>query len=181
MTKRLVAFLRGINLGSRRVKMAELRRHFAALGLEGVGSHGASGNVVFDDPGDPREELEQRIAARLHGELGFPVDTVVRSLEEVATILGLAVVQEAEARDLNVYVTFAGGSLDEGVRAAFEALETAEDRFHVLEDTVVWLREGGLSDSTVKTPDLEAAFGGRANTRRKTTTLRKLVKRFWSS
>ena len=56
--RRLAAFLSGINLGSRRVKMEVLRGHFEDMGLEGVESLLASGNVVFDDPGADRPGLE---------------------------------------------------------------------------------------------------------------------------
>ncbi|NIP60050.1 MAG: DUF1697 domain-containing protein, partial [Gemmatimonadetes bacterium] len=44
---RHVAFLRGINLGDRRVKMDRLRRHFEAMDLGDVATFIASGNVIF--------------------------------------------------------------------------------------------------------------------------------------
>jgi len=53
---RYVAFLRGINLGKRRVKMEQLRRHFEGFGLENVATFIASGNVVFDSPRQDRAE-----------------------------------------------------------------------------------------------------------------------------
>jgi len=55
---RLAAFLRGINLGGRRVTNDRLREPFEALGLEGVATYRASGNVIFDDPGIAAAELE---------------------------------------------------------------------------------------------------------------------------
>lgn len=45
---RLAAFFRGLNLGGRRVKMADLRAHLEDLGLEEVATLLASGNAVFD-------------------------------------------------------------------------------------------------------------------------------------
>ena len=48
---RLVALLRGINLGSkRRVAMADLRELLAELGYEDVRTVLASGNAVFTGP-----------------------------------------------------------------------------------------------------------------------------------
>ena len=45
---RRVAFLRSINVGKRRVKMATLRECCSALGLRNVETHLASGNLIFD-------------------------------------------------------------------------------------------------------------------------------------
>ena len=45
--ERYVAFLRGMNLGKRRIKSSELVAHFEAMGLEDVATFRASGNVVF--------------------------------------------------------------------------------------------------------------------------------------
>ena len=44
---RYVAFLRGMNLGNRRIKNAELRAEFEELGFEEVATFRASGNVIF--------------------------------------------------------------------------------------------------------------------------------------
>ncbi|MDX1493502.1 MAG: DUF1697 domain-containing protein [Longimicrobiales bacterium] len=191
---RLVAFLRGINLGNRRVKMGDLRRHAADMGLEDVGTHLASGNLIFEPPRDlpadaegreaeSRERisaLEKRIETELESRLGFFTDTMIRSLAEVAELTEHPAVTEAESQGLNVYTTFAKGELGDDVREAFQALTTPDDDFLVLDREVLWLRNGGVSDSTVKTAHLERAFGGMPNTRRKITSLRKLVET-WGS
>lgn len=175
---RHVAFLRGINLGNRRVKMADLRGHFEALGLDGVATYIASGNVIFDHDGTDVDTLEGRIEAHLERALGFFTDTIVRPLELVDALTRLDLVDEAEADGFTVYVTFAKEELGTKVEEAFAELETSDDRFHVREREVLWLRRGGVSDSTIKTRHLESAFGGIANTRRKVTTLRKMVEKF---
>ncbi len=52
---RLVALLRGINVGGRSViKMAELRPAFEGLGLKDVRTYIQSGNVVFTSEGSRR-------------------------------------------------------------------------------------------------------------------------------
>jgi len=64
---RCVAFLRGMNLGGRRIKNDELRRHFEEIGLEQVSTFRASGNVLF---AMPKRGAEARLAARVETELG---------------------------------------------------------------------------------------------------------------
>ncbi len=70
-----VAFLRGINLGNRRLKMDELRRLFEQLKFTDVATFIASGNVLFASKSADRQKLAQTIAAHLHKSLDYPVDT----------------------------------------------------------------------------------------------------------
>ena len=56
-----VAFLRGINLGKRRVKMNHLRDLFTAMGHENVSTYIASGNVVFTSATRSIAKLENHI------------------------------------------------------------------------------------------------------------------------
>ncbi len=76
---------------------------------------------------------------------------------------------------LTPYVIFLKERADADVTDALRSLEGPDDRFHVLGREVVWLRRGGISDSPISTRDFEAAFGGTGSTRRKLSTLRKMV------
>src|SRR6185437_13577648 len=85
--ERYVAFLRGMNLGNRRIKNPELVAHFEAMGLEEVATFRASGNVVFVDPaGEAESRLQERIEAELDERLGYDVVVFLRSADEVAAI-----------------------------------------------------------------------------------------------
>ncbi|NNF14775.1 MAG: DUF1697 domain-containing protein [Gemmatimonadetes bacterium] len=175
----LVAFLRGINLGKRRVKMADLRAHFETMDLNGVATFIASGNVIFDGAQEADiEDLERRLEEHLEERLGFYTDVIIRKFDEVARITRLPLVSEAEKEGFTVHVFFAGSELNQGAEATFRALETPDDGFRVIGREVLWLRRGRLTDSTVKAHHLQAAFGGVANTARKMDTLRRLVVKF---
>src|SRR5690242_6400783 len=84
---RYVAFLRGMNLGKRRIKNEELRAHFEAMGFEGVATFRASGNVIF---ATPKREAEAKLASRVEAELderlGYDVPVFLRSEQELAAI-----------------------------------------------------------------------------------------------
>lgn len=84
---RYVAFLRGINVGKRRVKNDQLARAFADLGFSNVVVLIASGNVLFD--ADERDEaaLAKTIEAGLERALGFPVSTMLRTQVDVQQML----------------------------------------------------------------------------------------------
>lgn len=78
---RYAAFLRGINLGGRRLKMDELRRHFEAVDVENVSTFIASGNVVFDYARFDTAHLELEAERHLHDALGFSTEVFERSLD----------------------------------------------------------------------------------------------------
>jgi uncharacterized protein (DUF1697 family) len=80
-----VAFLRGINLGRRQIKMAELRACLEELGLTEVKTILASGNVRFstDRPAGLKAKIEKALAERF----GFAVGVVLRTREEIAAML----------------------------------------------------------------------------------------------
>ena len=84
-----VAFLRGINLGRRRMKMDELRTCCEGLGLTKVRTILASGNVRFDAVDADGDVLLPRFEAALQDRFGFAVKVVLRTLEELAAMAAL--------------------------------------------------------------------------------------------
>jgi uncharacterized protein (DUF1697 family) len=82
-----VAFLRGMNLGNRRIKNEELRRHFEAMEFEEVATFRASGNVIFSAPKREGEaKLATRVEAELDERLGYDVPVFLRSSDEIAAV-----------------------------------------------------------------------------------------------
>ena len=83
--ERLVALLRGINLGSkRRVPMADLRALMAALGYEDVRTVLQSGNVIFTGA---KTKARETLQAGLEDRYGFKVDVVLRTMDEVHAVV----------------------------------------------------------------------------------------------
>lgn len=83
-----LAFLRGINLGKRQVKMAELRACLEEAGFTEIKTVVASGNVRLVADGKAatiKAKLEQAIEARF----GFAVGVVLRSQDELAAMLAV--------------------------------------------------------------------------------------------
>src|ERR1700755_225602 len=84
--ERYVAFLRGMNLGKRRIKNEELRAEFEELGFEDVATFRASGNVVFAAGRKSEAALTKEIEHGLGEALGYEVPVYLRSCKEVAKI-----------------------------------------------------------------------------------------------
>ncbi len=172
-----IAFLRGINLGRRRVKMADLRRHFEALKFKRVGTFIASGNVVFDAAARDPAKLETRIEKHLRDALGFDVDTFVRTSGELGAVAGERPFASAdmEAPDHSIHVTFLRAEPDAETRKGFAALRTDMDEFRVIGRELYWLCRGKLTQSSVAAPVLTRVFRTVPGTMRNLKTVRKLA------
>jgi uncharacterized protein (DUF1697 family) len=79
------AFLRGINLGKRSVKMDQLRAAFSDIGFPDAQTLIASGNVMFD--GETDSATRHRLERGLEDHFGFPIGVVLRSLADLQDMI----------------------------------------------------------------------------------------------
>jgi uncharacterized protein (DUF1697 family) len=75
---RLVALLRAVNVGGRKLAMAELRDLCGELGWEDVETYIQSGNLVFRASGKP-EILESKLEKAIKDRFGLDVPVIVRT------------------------------------------------------------------------------------------------------
>ena len=80
------AFLRGINLGKRQVKMAELKTCLEAAGFADIKTVVASGNVRLSADGTA-EAVRDRLERAIEAQFGFKVGVVLRSEAELKAML----------------------------------------------------------------------------------------------
>ena len=99
---RYAAFLRGVNLGKRTVKSAELKAAFEAMGFTNVKTLLASGNVLFD--ARPGKGLKDKIEAGLEAQFGFEVGTVLRSVDELSAMVAADPFGREEGDDAKLHV-----------------------------------------------------------------------------
>src|SRR3954466_5593620 len=104
---RLIALLRGINLGSkRRVPMADLRALMEEIGYTDVRTVLASGNVVFTGPkAKAREKLEKALERRFE----MKVDVVVKAMAELRAVVGAAPFGDVVDNPTRYFVVFLDG------------------------------------------------------------------------
>ena len=159
---RHVAFLRGMNLGGRRITNDDLRAAFEALDLTGVATFRASGNVVFDGPdgiGGPK--VSAKIEAGLADALGYEVPVFLRSCRQVAAIAGSQPFDSGEVRASSGKLQVALLPDPPGKRVREEALgmATDEDRLAIKGSELFWLPSGGISESDLDLKTLESELG----------------------
>jgi uncharacterized protein (DUF1697 family) len=157
-----VAFLRGINLGNRRVKSPELVKHFEQMGLEEVATFRASGNVVFADPsGDSESKLQKRVEAELDERLGYDVAVFLRSFEEVAAIAAREPFDaKAIARSKGKpQVQLLAKKPTAAARKKVLALAGPDDEMAFEARELHWLPSTGLSETDVDMKAIDKALG----------------------
>ncbi len=146
---RLVALLRGINLGSkRRIAMGDLRALFAELGYEDVRTVLASGNVVFTGPkAKAREKLEKGIAERFD----MQVDVVVRTMAELQAVVDADPFGDAVDNPTRYFVAFLDGKPKAARLKELGEEDFAPDRFAAGEREIyAWCPEGMQNSKLMK-------------------------------
>lgn len=174
---RYVAFLRGINLGKRRLKMNRLAELFEELGFEDVATFIASGNVIFDSAAD-EQEVANAIEAHLRERLGYEVDTFVRSIDTLQEIAGRDVFSELDDAGWGLYVIFLSEAPGPHAADAIRNLQTVDDRFEIREREIYWLRNGRLSDADISTADFTRALEGLSSSMRNMNTVKRIIDKF---
>ncbi len=88
MTERLIALIRGINVGrAKRVPMVDLRALIGALGYTDVRTLLNSGNVVFTDNGTAANNPGARIEEAIASQLGVSALVIVLTASELVAIV----------------------------------------------------------------------------------------------
>ncbi len=159
--ERYVAFLRGMNLGNRRIKNPELQESFEDLGLAEVACFRASGNVIFTADGGDEAALTERIEAGLGKALGYEVPVFLRNTAE---LLAIVTAQPFDAKQLaaskgKLQVTFLTRAPKAATRKQVLALATEEDRLAIEKRELYWLPSGGMSESSLDLKAIAAALG----------------------
>ena len=105
---RYFAFLRGINVGGTKViRMEELQRLFEGAGLKEVKTFIQSGNVRFRAAEKDPERLTRKITEYLKQQLGYEVQLMLRTEEEMEALVGSDPFKGwKEDADTKLYVSF---------------------------------------------------------------------------
>jgi len=132
MANRYAALLSAVNVGKRKVPMAQLREVLGGLGYTSVQTYLASGNAVFDTA-DGAEEAAAKIEAALEGRFGFAVPTLVRDAAYLRAVVRACPfpADEVEGRQLH---------------AIFHSTQVGEERYADLDRAAFLPEEFSLGD-----------------------------------
>jgi uncharacterized protein (DUF1697 family) len=171
---RSIALLRAVNVGGRKLPMAELREICAALGWTEVETYIQSGNVVFAAPG-PTLELETSLERAIEQRFGYWSDVIIRSTDQWRALLAAnPLAQEAEAEPSRVLVGLAKARLHPGAAEAIQAKAAAGERVEQAGEALWFHYPAGVGTSKL-TPSLIDRSAGSPVTARNWRTMLKLA------
>jgi uncharacterized protein (DUF1697 family) len=166
-----IAFLRAVNLGTRKVPMKRLVGVCEGLGYDRVWTHANSGNAVFDAAGS-RAAIEQAIEDALESAVGFEVTTFVRTAAELKKAVSRPPFELA-AGD-TYFITFLKRPPSPATSKALEAASNDFDTLVVAGRDVHWRMRGKSTDTNLRSTTWNLV-GARRSTSRNVNLLRKLV------
>jgi uncharacterized protein (DUF1697 family) len=175
------AFLRGVNLGSkRRVGNAELREILERLGFEEVAPFRSSGNVVFAAGRESRSELTARIEAGLAEALGFDVVVFLRTASELRAIAAHEPfpARAVEASKGKLQVSLLARPPTAAKRKQALAMAGDDDLLAFGGRELYWLPSGGMMEAGIDVDALDELVG--PLTRRTMGTIEQMASKFFA-
>ncbi len=146
---RLVALLRGINLGSkRRVAMGDLRELLTDLGYTDVRTVLASGNVIFTGPkAKARETLQKGLKERFE----MDIDVVVKTMDELEAIIAADPYGNTVDNPTRYFVVFLDRAPAKTTLEALDGQDFEPDSFKVgRHELYAWCPEGMQNSKLMK-------------------------------
>ncbi len=143
-----VALLRGINVGGNNlIRMTDLKKAVEQCGFKNVRTHIQSGNVIFEY-GDGARGVSKKLEACLSKTFGTDLRAIVKTREELGSILEQVPREWKSGNGFRCYIAFARGPA-----TARDIMEAAQPRkgidFMKTGDGVLymWTRLSGITKS----------------------------------
>lgn len=161
-----VSLLRGINVGGhKKIRMADLRTVYESLGFEAVRSYIQSGNVVFRTGKGAASPLARRIEGAIADAFGFDVPVILRTADEMATVVRDNPFLAEGADPSKLHVTFLTEPPSPKVRADFASYREGPDELRLVGREAYLNCPDGLARTKLTPAFMERALGSAATTR----------------
>ena len=165
----VVVFLRGINLGGRRITNEELVSVFTGAGYDDVSAYQASGNVIL---GAVNMADELQISTTLETALGYNVDVFVRAADHLKTIASTSPIKgRAGSAGGKPQIVFLTSAADVDIGSVFPN----DHEVHHIDAELHWLPPSGLNELGQLHKVMDNALG--QTTVRTLGTIERLAKR----
>jgi uncharacterized protein (DUF1697 family) len=154
----VICLLRGVNVGSHQIKMAELRDLFAqGLGFQNVRTFIQSGNVLFETGKRPDAKgLEKAI----HDRFGFQADVLLRTAAELDEAIARNPFAGREGIDNSkLIVTFLSRDHGQEAAARLQAMDLAGEEAHLVGNHLYMYFHEGVGKTKLRFPALAKAVG----------------------
>ena len=170
--EKFVALLRAVNVGGRKLPMAELRALCREIGWSDALTYIQSGNVVFSAE-DAREHLEAKLEQAIAARFGMDVPVIVRSAAEWSLYPAANPFPEA-ARDApnRLMLLVSKHPPVDGTEAGLQARAAAGEQVRVVGDGVWTHYPAGSGTSKLSPSFVDRRIGSPATSRNWNTVLK---------
>jgi uncharacterized protein (DUF1697 family) len=165
-----LSLLRGINVGGRKVPMADLRLLYAELGFKNITTYIQSGNVISESK-TAGFALEKKIEKKLKGKFGFDVSVITRTKEELnAIIKNNPFIKEKNIALEKLYVIFLNEIPDPVLKKNLIESDLGPERFVIIDKTIYLYCPVGYGEAKLNNNFFEKKLKVIATTRNWKTT-----------
>ena len=172
---RYVAFLRGINVsGQKLIKMEVLRQYFELPGFKNIVTYIQSGNVLFDTRETDEIKLTNKIEKQLEKQLGYKVPVVLRSIEQIKSVIDNNPFSIESLGEKKLYVHFLSGVPERSQYAALDPYKNAGEELHITGDEIYFVA-ASFGNTRITNSVIEKKLGV-TTTARKWATVNKILK-----
>jgi len=135
--KAYCAFIRGVNVNGRIMKMVEACDVLKQAGLTSVVSVLASGNLIFESD-RPQSELKGLIQSALSEYYGYDIYLFVKSSDEVSAIL--SVVPFAEDSEFHIYTYICEPGFEDVLLSEYMKIDPSDNESAVIRSGLFYWR-----------------------------------------
>jgi uncharacterized protein (DUF1697 family) len=172
---RYLALFGSINVGGRRLKMADLRAAFEAEGFARVETVVASGNVLFDHPERPDEGLEEKLGLMMLERFGMNSVALVRSRDALAKAIAENPFA-ADGEENFVHTLFLDDEVDPAAFARLDADRRGPERIALGDRALHIDYVAGVGESKLVGAFIERRLGAKGTARNLRSMRRILAK-----
>ena len=173
MSQVRVALLRAVNVGGRKVAMAELKALAGEMGLGDPRTLLQSGNLVFRADEGTDAALEARLEAAIAERLGVRTDVHVRSAAALGEIVALNPFPEEAARDPgHLVVLFLKRAAEAKAVEALQAAIRGSEVIRAVGRELYAVYPDGIGESKLTNAVIERHIGGLGTGRNWNTVLK---------
>jgi uncharacterized protein (DUF1697 family) len=169
-----VAFLRGINVGGRIIKMADLKTCFEEMGFKNVVTLLQSGNVLFESDLSG-SEAKKKTEEALTKSFSYPAKIWVLPLTTIAEIVAANPFANTP-KDYHQYVIFFENGLEKDFAA--EAGELGDEKVKTGRGVAYWKVQKGQTLKSSRGKLLSKSKYKNFNTNRNINTLQRIINKY---
>lgn len=136
--KKYISILRGINVsGQKKIRMEDLKSIYESLNFTNVKTYIQSGNVIFCSSIRKKEEIEEKIKAKIFENYNFSVPIILLTINQLTRIISMnPYLKDEEIDKSKLHVTIIKSIPDKTLTEKILVIKSTNDKFTIFENII---------------------------------------------